>query len=92
MNSSDSVDVICMNSMDGSVVPLRIRVQDDEGIKNIYKIKSYKELTPDTLQLPNEVYVTPNILRFECKVEVFGTIQKIQLHYNKSQTTWSVFF
>lgn len=92
MKNSDSVDVICQHCKDGSIIPIKIRVQDDEGVNNVYMIKSYTSLTSDKVLLPNETLVTSNILRYDCKIEVFGIVKKIRLHYDKSQVKWFIYF
>ncbi len=92
MKSSDAVDVICQHCKDGSIIPIKIRVQDDEQIYNVYMIKSYTALSSDKVLLPNESFVTSNILRFDCMIEVFGMAKKIRLHYNKSEVKWHIYF
>lgn len=92
MNNPDAIDVICQHCKDGSIIPIKIRVQDDEGVNNIYWIKSYTSLSSDKIKLPNEAIVTSNILRYDCTIEVFGTMKKIRLHYNKSQVKWFIYF
>lgn len=92
MKNSDAIDVICQHCKDGSIIPMKIRVQDDEQVNNVYMIKSYTELSSDKVMLPNESIVTTNILRFDCKIEVFGMVKSIRLHYNKSQVKWYIYF
>ena len=38
------VDVICKHSYDGEIIPLCIRIKDDEREYHSFKIKSYKSL------------------------------------------------
>ena len=92
MKCSQAIDVICQHCRDGSIIPIKIRVQDDEQINNVYIIQSFKALDNNELRLPSEVVVTSNILRYDCKIEVFGTLKRIVLHYNKSQVKWYVHF
>ena len=92
MKSSDAIDVICQNCKDGSIIPIKIRVQDDEQVNNVYIIKSYKEIISDKVMLPNETIITSNIRRYDCKIEVFGIMKRIMLHYNKSQVKWYIYF
>lgn len=42
--------------------------------------------------LSNEAIVTSNILRYDCKIEVFGVTKRIILHYNKSQVKWYIYY
>lgn len=92
MKSSDAIDVICQHSKDGTVMPIKIRIQDDDGLYNEYMIKSYMDISSDKVLLPNEAIVTTNILRFDCIIEVFCVEKKIRLHYNKQQSTWNMYF
>lgn len=92
MGNSEAIDVICQHCKDGSIIPIKIRVQDEEQIYHTYMIKSYLELASDEVLLPNEVMVTSNIRRYDCKIEVFGMPKRIVLHYNKSQVKWFVFY
>lgn len=92
MKNADAVDVICQHCRDGSIIPIKIRVQDDEQANNVYTIKSYVDLSSDKVLLPNEAIVTANTLRYDCKIEVFGINKQIRLHYNKSQAKWYIYF
>lgn len=92
MGREGDIDVICQHCKDGSIIPIKIRIQDEEQEYQIYRIKSYKELSMDTVKLPNEAMVTSNILRFDCKIEVFGIAKRIILHYNKSQVKWYIYY
>ena len=92
MGREEDIDVICQHCKDGSIIPIKIRVQDEEQEYQIYRIKSYKELSIDTVMLPNEAMVTSNILRYDCKIEVFGIVKRIILHYNKSQVKWYIYY
>ena len=92
MRNSDVVDVICQHCKDGSVIPIKIRVQDDEQVNNVYTIKSYAELSSDKVKLPNESIITSDIIMFDCRIEVFGMAKQIILHFNKSQGKWYIYF
>lgn len=92
MRNSDAIDVICQHCKDGSIIPIKIRVQDDEQVNNVYIIKSYTAITADKVMLPNESIVTSNILRYDCKIEVLGMVKRIRLHYDKSQVKWYIYF
>ena len=55
MGNSEAIDVICQHCKDGSIIPIKIRVQDEEQIYHTYMIKSYLELASDEILLPNEL-------------------------------------
>ena len=91
MRNSDAIDVICQHNRDGSIIPIKIRVQDDENMNNVYTIKSYTEVSMEKVMLPNEAVVTSDILRYDCEIVVFGTVKKVRLHYNKSRVKWYIY-
>lgn len=92
MKSPEPIDVICQHCRDGSIIPIKIRVQDEEQIFHTYVIKSYIPISKDKVLLPNEVFVTNDILRYDCKIEVFGVVKKIRLHYDKSKVMWFIYY
>ena len=71
---------------------MKIRVQDEEQVYNVYMIKSYTEISSDKVTLPNESIATSNIIKFDCKIEVYGITKRIVLHYNKSHVKWYIYF
>jgi len=38
-------DVICQHKTDGTIIPLKIRIADEDGEYQIFNIKSYKVLS-----------------------------------------------
>ena len=92
MLQDNGIDVICQHNKDGTIYPLRIRIQDEENVYQTYNIKSSKELGLKSFLLPSEIVVTTEIMRFECKIEVFGQDKRVVLHYNKSKAKWYIFY
>ena len=92
MEQNNVIDVICQHNKDGTIIPLRIRLQDEDKVVQTYTIKSYRELSSEETRLPSEVVVTTNILRYDCRINVFGYEKRVVLHYNKSQVKWSIFY
>ena len=37
-------DVICQHKTDGTIIPLKIRITDEDGEYQVYNIKSYKDV------------------------------------------------
>ena len=75
-------DVICQHKIDGSIIPLKIRITDEDGEYQVYNIKSYKDVSNRTAYtMPNGTSVTPanHLWKFECKISVFNTLKRIQL-------------
>ena len=93
MNESKAkpVDVICQHSRDGSLIPLRVRVKDDEGEYQTYRIHEYKDMSHrGTRENPDGVFVTNNTFVFECAIMVFGQRKVIQLYYEPNKTVWNM--
>ncbi|MCR5153966.1 MAG: hypothetical protein K6B75_03870 [Lachnospiraceae bacterium] len=83
-------DVICQHKTDGGIIPLRIRFTDDDGLRQIYTIHSYREMNPftDGYRLPSGVDVTSYMKKFECKITVFNEQRTINLLYNANDGIW----
>ncbi len=83
------VDLICAHLRDGSISPIRIRVIDEDGQRQTYSIKEYRELSHQGARImPDGVYVTNNTLIFECKIEVFGNSKTIRLYNTPPSLDW----
>ncbi|MBR5637831.1 MAG: hypothetical protein IKW81_12970 [Pseudobutyrivibrio sp.] len=88
----DKIDVICQMKADGTVIPLKFRLQNEDGIYETYTVKSYKPLpkkgahtTPDGLYICNQTDV------FECRVHLMGLERTVRLYYNsKTNNTWKL--
>ena len=65
MKCSQAIDVICQHCRDGSIIPIKIRVQDDEQINNVYIIQSFKALDNNELRLPSEEVVKVDLIPCE---------------------------
>lgn len=92
MTSERDADVICQHNKDGTIIPLKIRIKDDDGESQTYSIKSYKDLsTNGDFVLPNGVNVSRRHLwSFECKIQVFDLLKRIRLFYNAADGCWRV--
>lgn len=88
-----SVDVICQHRRDGSIIPIKLRIEDDNGEFQTYQIRAYKDLkTYGEYTMPNYVTAKSAIHRFECKVVVFNEEKRIFLYYNTFDNKWRVSF
>ena len=86
-------DVICQHKTDGTIIPLKIRIADEDGEYQIFNIKSYKVLSDHKEHtLPNGVSATlsNHLWQFECKICVFNMIKRIYLFYNSYENLWKV--
>lgn len=86
-------DVICQHTRDSTIIPLKIRIEDEDGELQTYSVKQYKRLNAGgTVTLPNEVNVNTFIRYFECKIIVFGREKVIHLSYHFWEEAWYVSF
>ena len=86
-----SADVICQHRRDGSIVPLKVRIMDDDGEFQTYQIRAYKDLThPGDLMLPNGVRTISKHWHFECKIVVFEHERRLKLMYDSDSGIWRV--
>ena len=88
---TDKVDVICQFNSDGSIMPLRFRLMNEDGVYESYTIKEYRQIfrkdvytTPDGLT----VYSQDNV--YECKVAFLDMYRTVRLYFNKSNCHWRI--
>lgn len=85
----NNIDVICMHGRDGSIMPIKIRVVDEDGAYQTYMIRGYKDLTNyGKYSLGSGTQVTNHIWKFECRILVFEVEKKIVLMYNAYDNRW----
>ena len=85
------VDIICQHSKDGTIIPLRIRVDGDDGEPRVFKIDSYKELSGNgTYTTTDGVFVTDRTIFFVCRIEVNGTMRGIRLYFRENENNWFI--
>ena len=84
-------DVICQHRRDGKIIPIKIRLEDEDGEFQTYKVQAYKDLTQyGKYVTPEGVSSVNHIWKYECKISVFGVEKRIRLHYNAFDNRWRV--
>lgn len=84
-------DVICQHKSDGSIIPIKIRVEDEDGEYHIYQIRAYKDISMhNTCNMPSGARASSHIWVFDCKIMVFNMEKRIQLFYNAYDNVWRV--
>lgn len=92
-DDNKNIDMICQHKADGTIIPMKIRMIDDDGAYQEYKIKAYKDLTyrGSVFEMPDVGKVhSQGIYPFECKIEIFGHERVISLFYNSYEHTWKL--
>jgi hypothetical protein len=89
MEKSKMVDVICQHTRDGTIIPLRIRLQDEDQVYQTYQIQSYKDITHyGTYSTPDGISAMNHTRNFICKISVFEQEKTIHLFYNGYDGKW----
>lgn len=88
------VEVICHFKADGSIVPLKIKVSDEEGIAQVFAIrqcKQPKEQLHSELGYQGRMYSNVMTMDYDCMINVFGINKLIKLRYFLSEHQWKIF-
>lgn len=87
-----NIDVICQHTRDGKIIPLKIRMVDEDGEFQSYVIQGFRDRTHyGSAALPNGVEVARNSLYvFECQIVVFGIKKWIEIMYNSRDNVWKI--
>lgn len=78
-----AIDVICQFTRDGNIIPMKIRMPDDEGELQEYRIKEYREV---------EILAgvsSGGDAAFECKIEVYRRVRIIKILYSAYSRQWA---
>ena len=85
--------MFCQHRADGTIIPIRLRLLDDDGAYQEYKIRAYKDLSyrGDRFALQDAGMVhSPGIYPFECRIECFGRERTIRVFYSSYEHTWKL--
>lgn len=85
------IDVICQYTKDGRIIPLRIKLQDDDGIYHEYNIKKYKEISHSgDVMTPYGFFSHSLNWDFNCIIQVLNREVSVDLFFNGSDQVWRV--
>ncbi len=87
-----SVDVIALHQIDGTTIPLRVRLTDEEGERREFTILQYRDIGGKGNQtFPDGMNIANDTLAYECYIEVAGTRRLIRLYYKPAlQGHWTM--
>ena len=75
------VDVICQCNADGKIIPIRVRFENEDGMKQIVTIKGFVDNSYCCREMPDGVFVARGEHAYECKVQVNGIERTMFLYY-----------
>ena len=85
------VDVIAQFNRDGSIIPMKIRIVDEDGELQAYRIKCYKDLSNQRVRTLSEgIFGSNEALSFDCYIEAFGRKRLVRLYYNDRNMVWRI--
>ena len=87
---NNKIDVMCTHTMDGKIIPMKIRLKDEDGMYQTFAVRAYRDLSVSgNYTLGNEVVVTGvDIYAFEVKILVFGVEKTMRITYHKRENVW----
>lgn len=82
----NSIDVIVQYTKDGDIIPLRIRLEDEDGMIQTFSVKGYRKLvTGGEFELPNGVRAYSDKKAYEVKICVLGIERTIRLFFDNEK-------
>lgn len=91
MKQRKPIDTICQHSKDGEIIPLKIRLTDEDGECQEYRIRSFRVLPMKVDQRTSDgLYVSAQTTVYECRIIVFQRERTINLYYRSGDGVWSV--
>ncbi len=70
-----NIDFICQHNKDGTIIPLKIRLQDEDGVYQEYKVHGYRDVS------------SCGITCFDCKVNVMYSTRIVRI-FASSDGIW----
>ncbi|MBR1744056.1 MAG: hypothetical protein IJ733_19770 [Lachnospiraceae bacterium] len=79
------IDVICQYTKEGEIIPLRVRIPDEEGEPQEYTIKGYRVLAE-----MDSIPASDMMMLYECKIIVRDTMKRIRIYFNRQDQIWRI--
>ena len=81
-----SLDVIAQFNKDGSIIPLKIRLYDEDGELQSYRVKSVRQRYVNSTGAPTDYH----IVIFDCKINAFGHDRIVSISYSYADRLWKL--
>ncbi len=77
------VEVLALHKKDGKIIPVRVRMIDENGEPQEFKIKQYKDVSGlGARAMPDGMHICDSLCAYECYIEVNGMRRLIRLYYH----------
>ena len=85
----ENVDVIAEFKADGTIIPMRFRVMNEDGQYEQFTIKAVKQAEKKgTYTTEDGMYVCNDDRVFVCKVFILGAEKRVRLYFHKNTCSW----
>ena len=85
------VDVILQNNIDGSIIPLKLRIRGEDGEQYECKVIGYIDLSGQGARtFADGVYVSNRNLVYKCKLLVEDKERIVNLYHIPSISAWFI--
>ena len=89
----NNVDVICEHKSDGTIIPMRFQIVDEDGAYQRFTIKGYRENEIEGAYTTKDcVYVTKETKMYECKIDVLGYKKFVRRYCCTRNMQWKLGF
>ncbi len=86
---TSKVDVIFQQSYSGEVIPLKIRVHEEDGEMYTYSIRSFREnKLGNSYTTEDGIFVSGDTRIFECIIVNSGMEKRIRLYFECKDSHW----
>lgn len=73
------IEVISKFTIDGNIIPIKLKVKDEDGEFQSFMIKGYRSIV-----------CNPSHKCFDCKIEVFDQERVVRIFYNGTEFKWRI--
>ncbi len=89
----DKVDVIAEFKHDGSIIPMRLRIMNEDGEYEAFTIKAYKEVQNNgTHTTEDGIFICSDDIVFHCKIVTQNTEKVVRLYFHPKNNSWVLGF
>ncbi len=82
-----AIDVVCQHLRDGTMIPLKLRVLDEDEQYQTYAVRAYRTIPGDGYEMDG-VRSGSHIWMYECKILVFGHERRVHLWFDAYENRW----
>lgn len=87
------VSVICQHKTDGTIIPIKFKLEEKDGTVQMFKINKYSVVsTPGEYRMPNMVKINSKAWCFDCMITVLGSESNAKLYYYTDNLKWEAAF